>query len=57
MQKSSKEALESINHELLQSILYENNLPSKKKKKTKEGSLLQFVKRNEIVDGEKAAEK
>lgn len=41
MQKSSKEALESINHELLQSILYENNLPSKKKKKTKEGSLLQ----------------
>lgn len=41
MQKSSNEALESINHELLQSILYENNLPSKKKKKTKEGSLLQ----------------
>lgn len=41
MQKSSKEALESINHELLQSILYENNLPSKKKKKNKEGSLLQ----------------
>lgn len=35
MQKSSNEALESINHELLQSILYENNLPSKKKKKTK----------------------
>lgn len=41
MQKSSKEALESINHELLQSILYENNLSSKKKKQTKEGSLLQ----------------
>lgn len=41
MQKSSKEALESINHELLQNVLYENNLPSKKKKKTKEGSLLQ----------------
>lgn len=57
MQKSSNEALESINHELLQSILYENNLPSKKKKKTKPVAGVQFVKRNEIVDGEKAAEK